>query len=120
MEVLTGIDPRAATIKPNKFNQSKFLTNVLKCFFRVVTVFIIVLLAIIVPSFELISAIMGAAFCFTICVILPAAFHLKMFGNEISRKQRVLYWTLIVLSAVLGVVGTVWEFLPREWMGLDE
>ena len=120
MEVLTGIDPPAATIKPNKFNQSRFLTNVLKCFFRLFTVFVIVVLAIVGPGFELISAIMGAAFCFTICVMLPAAFHLKMFGNHIIWKQKLWDSTLVMLSAVLGGVGTVWEFLPRDWMALDE
>ena len=112
------MDPRAATIKPNKFNQSAFLTKTLKAVFRLGTTVIVVVLAIIVPSFELISAIMGAAFCFLICVILPAVFHLKMFQGQITRRQRIFDWTLIVVSIILGIVGTVWEFLSRDWMGL--
>ena len=118
LEVLFRIDARAATIKPNRFNQSPFLCKVLTTSFRLGVTVVIVLLAIVVPSFELISAIMGAAFCFLICIILPAIFHLKMFKGQLKRWQVILDWVLIILSVVLGVAGTVWEFLPRSWMGL--
>ena len=49
---------------------------------------------------------------------MPVGFHLKMFQGQISRRQLVLDWTFIAVAAVLGIVGTVWEFLPRGWMGL--
>ncbi|KAI7241498.1 hypothetical protein KC330_g596 [Hortaea werneckii] len=120
LEVLSCIDPRAATVKPSRFNQSAFLTKTLRAVFRIGVTCIIVLLAILVPSFEVISAIMGAACCFLICVILPVAFHLKMFGKEISRREALFNWALILGSAVLGTAGTVWEFLPKDWMGLEE
>jgi solute carrier family 32 (vesicular inhibitory amino acid transporter) len=119
LEVLFRIDPRAAMVKPNRFNQSPFWTKLLKGIFRLGTTVIIVVVAIVVPSFEMISAIMGAAFCFLICVILPIVFHLKMFKGQIPPRQLFLDWTLIVLSIVLGTAGTVWEFLPRDWMGLE-
>ena len=119
MEVLFRIDPRTATLKPNRFNQSKILTWTLRVAFRILTVVVIVLLAIVVPSFEVASAIMGAAFCFSICVIVPCAFHLKMFGKELTRSRRFWDWTLIGVSTVLAIFGTVWEFLPKHWMGID-
>ena len=105
-------------LKPNKFNQSRFLSQMLKSTFRIGVTVIIVLLAILVPTFELISAIMGASFCYLICIIMPVIFHLKMFQGQITRRELILDWTLIVVSAILGIVGTVWEFLPRSWMGL--
>ncbi|KAI7474367.1 vacuolar amino acid transporter-like protein 1 [Hortaea werneckii] len=120
LEVLSRIDPRAASVKPNRFNQSTFLTKTLRAVFRIGVTCTIVLLAILVPSFEVISAIMGAAFCFLICVILPVMFHLKMFGREISRREMLCNWALIIGSAILGIAGTVWEFLPKEWMGLGK
>ncbi|RMZ01391.1 hypothetical protein D0860_07634 [Hortaea werneckii] len=120
LEVLSRIDPRAASVKPNRFNQSAFLTKTLRAVFRIGVTCTIVLLAILVPSFEVISAIMGAAFCFLICVILPVTFHLKMFGREISWREVLCNWALILGSAVLGIAGTVWEFLPKDWMGLEE
>jgi vesicular inhibitory amino acid transporter len=98
--------------------QSKFLSQLTKAVFRLLVTTIAVILAIAVPSFELISALLGGLFGFLICVIMPVIFHLKMFQGQISRRQLVLDWVFIAVSAVLGIVGTVWEFLPRSWMGL--
>lgn len=118
MEVYARVDARAALLRPNRFNQSKVLKNVLKAFFRVLVTILAVVLAIEVPSFELISALLGCAFGFLICVIVPITFHMKIFYGQMSRSQIVLDCLYIFISAVLGIVGTVWEFLPRSWMGL--
>lgn len=56
--------------------------------------------------------------CFTICLILPCAFHLKLFGKELSKKQKALDWTLIVVSSILGTVSTAFNFVPKELVGL--
>lgn len=90
----------------------------MKALFRIVVTIVAVVIAIVVPSFELISALMGGAFAFLICIIMPVAFHLRMFQGQVSKSQLALDWTAIVVSAVLGIMGTVWEFLPRDWMGL--
>ena len=118
MEVYSRVDPRTALLKPNRVNQSRFLRNVLKTIFRLLVTVIAVAIAIGVPSFELISALMGGAFGFLICVIMPIGFHLKMFQGQLSRRTIILDWTYIIISAILGITGTVWEFLPRDWMGL--
>lgn len=57
---------------------------------------------------------MGSALCFTICIILPLAFYLKIFGKEISPSERILDWILLVISSLLAIVGTAWAFLPQE------
>ena len=119
MEVYSRIAPRAALLKPNRFNQSKILKNLLKAFFRVLVTVVAVLLAIKVPSFELIAALLGCAFGFLICVILPVSFHMKLFYGQMTRRQIWLDWMFIIISAILGITGTVWEFLPRSWMGLE-
>lgn len=59
-------------------------------------------------------ALMGSALCFTVCIILPLAFYLKIFGNEISPSERVVDWLLLILSSILAIVGTIWAFLPQE------
>jgi vesicular inhibitory amino acid transporter len=74
----------------------------------------IVILSIIFPAFDRIMAFMGSFLCFTICIIFPLAFYLKIFGKEISRGERILDWILLVISSILAAVGTVWAFLPRE------
>ena len=119
LEVFTGVDSRAALLKPNRLNQSKFLTNAMKAFFRIMVAVLAVVLAVAVPSFELISALLGGTFGFLICVIFPVGFHLKMFNGQIAKRQVVLDWIFIIVAAILGTVGTVWEFLPRDWVGVS-
>lgn len=55
--------------------------------------------------------------CFSICIILPLAFHLKLFGKEMGRKEKLLNWALIVVCSVMSIIGTVWVFLPRHMTG---
>jgi vesicular inhibitory amino acid transporter len=74
---------------------------------------IIVVMAIIFPSFDRIMALMGSALCFTICIILPLAFYLKIFGKKIDPRERILDYFLLIISSVLAVIGTVWAFLPQ-------
>lgn len=119
LEVYSRVDPRAALLKPNRFNQSKTLKHLLRAFFRLLVTAVVVILAIEVPSFEFIAALLGCAFGFLICVILPVGFHLKMFHGQMTKWQMSLDCMFIFISVVLGVVGTVWQFLPRGWMGLE-
>ncbi|KAJ5137007.1 hypothetical protein N7448_005561 [Penicillium atrosanguineum] len=81
---------------------------------RIFTIALIVVLAIVFPSFDRIMAFLGSFLCFTICIIFPLAFYLKIFGKEISRRERILDWVLLIFSSILAAIGTVWAFLPRE------
>lgn len=60
---------------------------------------------------------MGAVTCFTICIILPCAFHLKLFGKELSVRHKALDWSLIVVSTILAVVSTGFNFVPKDKLG---
>ena len=59
-------------------------------------------------------ALLGSAMAFSICIILPVAFHLSLFGHEISPKEKALNWFLIVICSIMAVVGTAWVFLPKH------
>ncbi|KAL3489455.1 transmembrane amino acid transporter protein-domain-containing protein [Aspergillus germanicus] len=113
MEILCGLEPHA---EPNAdyTERTIFIRKLLRVLIRIFVVAVIVVMAIIFPSFDRIMALMGSALCFTICIILPLAFYLKIFGKEISRRERLLDWSLLVISSALAVVGTVWAFLPQE------
>jgi solute carrier family 32 (vesicular inhibitory amino acid transporter) len=76
-----------------------------------------VVAAILFPDFDSIMALMGSALCFTICIILPVAFYLRIFGTDIPLKERILNWVLIISCSGMAVVGTVWAFLPKEKIG---
>ena len=70
------------------------------------------------PDFDRIMSLLGAVACFTICIILPAAFHLKLFGDELTKAQKARDWILIGLSSVLAVVSTAFNFVPKDKLGL--
>lgn len=57
---------------------------------------------------------MGSAMAFSICIVLPLAFNLKLFRHQLSRIEQILNSILIVVCSVMAVVGTVWVFLPRK------
>jgi vesicular inhibitory amino acid transporter len=113
MEILCGLEPHAE-LNADYTERTIFIRKLLRVLIRIFVVAVIVVMAIIFPSFDRIMALMGSALCFTICIILPLAFYLKIFGKEISRKERLLDWSLLVISSVLAVIGTVWAFLPQK------
>jgi len=96
---------------------SNFSRGLLRIVIRVVVVVVFVLIAIVFPAFDSIMAFMGSALCFTICVILPLMFYLKIFGKEVSMRERVLDWFLITVCSVLASIGSVWAFLPKSMIG---
>jgi len=50
---------------------------------------------------------------------MPIAFYLKLFGNEISARERLLAYFLMAISTILSLVGTVWAFLPKSLIGAE-
>jgi len=73
------------------------------------------------PDFDSIMALMGSAFCFSICILLPCAFYLKIFhgSDTIKLPEQILCWILIVVSIILGTTGTVFACLPKEKLGVS-
>lgn len=96
---------------------SKFTLKIVKAIIRLLVLVVIIFIAIIFPSFDSIMALMGSALCFTICVVFPLAFYLKIFGKEISLQERILDWVLIVVCSIMAVIGTAWTFFPRDIIG---
>ena len=114
IENLVGLDPQEIPRASGLLGLSGYTRGVLKFAIRIFTVAVIILIAVLVPSFDVIMALMGSAMAFSICIILPLAFHLKLFGKELGIKEKVLNWFLIVISSVMAVIGTVWVFLPKQ------
>ncbi|KAE8348219.1 transmembrane amino acid transporter protein-domain-containing protein [Aspergillus coremiiformis] len=118
VEVLCGLGPQTAFIPEHPKSLRETTRRSLQGIIRILVVAIIVLMAILCPSFDRIMALMGSALCFTICIILPLAFHLKIFGQEISRREWILDWALLLISSVLAIVGTAWAFLPEDMISV--
>lgn len=118
LEVLFGVDTRSlATASSSLDGMSGFNRGLLKIFLRISTIVAFVVIAIIFPSFDRIMTLLGSVACFSICIILPLAFHLKLFGKEISKREKTMNWVLIVVSTIMAVVSTVFACVPKELIG---
>ncbi|TKA74298.1 hypothetical protein B0A55_05411 [Friedmanniomyces simplex] len=118
LELFLGLDARAMAESQPLTGLSGWTRGIMKISVRVLCTVIFVVLAILVPKFDTIMSLLGAIACFTICIIFPCAFHLKLFGAELGRSQKMLDWGLIVVSTVLAVISTAFNFVPKDKMGL--
>ena len=114
IELLCGLDSRAMPESQALTGLPGYTRGIIKVAIRIIVLIIFVIISIVFPAFDSIMAFMGSALCFTICVILPLLFYVKMFGKEISRRELILDYCLIAISSVMAIVGTVWAFLPKE------
>lgn len=119
VEVLGGLDPLSVANSEALTGLSNYTRGILKVIIRVVIIIIFVIIAIVFPAFDSIMAFMGSTLCFTICVILPLMFYLKIFGKDISMRERLFDYFLIVVSSALAIVGTIWAFLPKSMIGAE-
>ncbi|KAI9802856.1 MAG: hypothetical protein M1833_001455 [Piccolia ochrophora] len=117
LEVFAGLDARAVSSAQSLVGMSGLTRGILRYTIRILTIVVCVILAVIFPAFDRIMALMGSALCFTICVILPVAFYLKVFGKELSLKERIVDYILIAICSIMALLGTIWAFLPREMIG---
>ena len=109
-----GLDPQEVPQASSRLGFSGYTRGVVKFAIRVFTVAVVIILAILIPSFDLIMALSGSAMTLAICIILPLAFHLKMFWKDLGMMEKILNWFVIVVCSLMAVVGTVWVFLPKQ------
>ena len=119
IEVLCGLDAYSIADSEPLTGLSSYTRGILRVVIRVMVVVVFVIIALVFPAFDSIMAFMGSSLCFTICVILPLMFHLKIFGKKIGWKERLLDYFLIVVCSILAIVGTVWAFLPKRMIGAE-
>jgi vesicular inhibitory amino acid transporter len=117
IELFAGLDARAVADTPGLVGLSGYTRGILKMIIRIVVLIVFVIIAIVFPAFDSIMAFMGSTLCFTICIVLPLLFYLKIFGKEVKMGERILAWFLIVLCSILAAIGTVFAFLPKELIG---
>jgi solute carrier family 32 (vesicular inhibitory amino acid transporter) len=114
---LRQMDPKARRHSEKSWKHN-LARGVISCSANVIQLGI----AVLVPNFDSIMGLMGSALCFTICVIMPVAFYLKIFagdGSQIGKLERAVDWMLIIVCTALGILGTVFSILPRDKVGLS-
>jgi vesicular inhibitory amino acid transporter len=117
LELSLGLDARAMASTEAITGLSGFTRGILKFTVRITCTIVFVILAILVPDFDRIMSLIGSVACFTICIILPCGFHLKLFGKELAGWQKAVDWVLIVVCTLLALVSTTFNFIPREKLG---
>jgi vesicular inhibitory amino acid transporter len=86
---------------------------------RLFVVALLLGISIAFPAFDSVCAFLGAALCTLISVVLPISFYLKLFWRDVSAGDKIILFTLLVLFAMFGTVGTIWTFLPKPLIGLE-
>lgn len=117
LEGSLGIDPDDISSSSRFCNDSgeiELNLHLARSALRVAAVFVIVLLSIICPNFDSVMGFAGSALCFTICIILPLLFYVKLFEGRIGRTELILDWSLIVVATIMAVMGTIWAVIPKD------
>jgi len=89
----------------------------MRAMIRVAVVLVLLGISILFPAFETMCAFLGAALTSLISIILPISFYLKLYHKDITKRESAISWFLLVLFSILGLVGTIWTFLPRHLVG---
>lgn len=111
LDVLIGVDNRAISIE-GTVGFSAISRSIIRICVRVFVNLIPVMLGIYVPSFDRVMALLGSGLSYTICILLPVSFYLTICAKDVTTRERYALYALFAVSAALGLVGTVWSFLP--------
>ena len=117
LEIFMGLDARAMSGSSSLCGMSNVTRGILRVAIRVLVPVSFTALAIAVPSFDRIMSLLGSLACFSICIILPCSFHLKIFGKDLGMAQWFLDWSLVVICSILAIIGTIFAFIPKEMLG---
>ncbi|CAL5025944.1 unnamed protein product [Urochloa decumbens] len=79
---------------------------------RWILVVVVGLLAMLVPNFADFLSLVGSSVCVVLGFVLPAAFHLKVFGGDMGWAALVADVAVIVIGVALAVSGT-WTSLVQ-------
>jgi len=120
LEILCGLDSRAVGHSGHMLGMSGMNRGFFKFFLRIMVTVVFVAIAIVFPSFDRIMTLLGSVAGFTVCIILPIAFHLKLFWKELGSKEKLLNWVIMIISIVMAIVSTVFACLPNELLGVGK
>lgn len=119
-DVLCGVhDSPAHHDNASASRRTLIIRSTIRGLIRLSVVLILLLISIAFPAFDSVCAFLGAALCTLISIILPISFYLKLFWKDTTFREQVLLWSLLVVFSILGTVGTIWTFLPKELIGLQ-
>ncbi|KAI7868218.1 transmembrane amino acid transporter protein-domain-containing protein [Mucor mucedo] len=81
---------------------------------RILASTVVVLVATVFPGFDRVMSLLGALFSFGISAIFPLVCYLRLFGEDLGFKDKMLIYSILSVSVVMAALGTVWSFLPNN------
>lgn len=106
--LLTILDNKVMQLfNKNPKNTSKRITTLQKIFNRFILSLLFFLCSILLTNFGKVMSLLGSLICFTVCITLPGLYYLKIFNNELTAREKLL-WRMIVVAGVVGAaLGTI-------------
>ncbi|XP_003388735.3 PREDICTED: amino acid transporter ANT1-like [Amphimedon queenslandica] len=88
------------------FSPSHFTGYLSGCILRILLVLVTGIIVLLIPNFSILMALVGSSCCTLLAFILPAVFHVKLFGKNIARFQFFFDILLILIGLIGAVIGT--------------
>jgi solute carrier family 32 (vesicular inhibitory amino acid transporter) len=86
---------------------SDFAVEAAAFLIKIVLTLLALVVAICIPSFSFLCALVGLICTMAVSIVFPAAAHLQLFGPRLSLVDRVMDWLFVVLGLAMGILGTI-------------
>jgi amino acid permease len=80
---------------------------------RTIISFLVVFVAIVFPEFHQVLCLLGSLFSMIICVIFPCMCYSVLYKGRLSPGETLINNTIIIVSSIIAIIGTVWAFIPN-------
>lgn len=87
-------------------NDSTSLGNISIYVSRAIVVVLLAFIASFVPEFGVFASFVGSTLCAMLSFVLPAIFHLKIFGSSLRIWQKALDFFVLICGLLFAVYGT--------------
>ncbi|WJX84963.1 ADP/ATP carrier protein [Trifolium repens] len=100
------IEGKLKSIHRNNDSDSTRLGKITIYISRAIVVVVLAVVASFVPEFGVFASFVGSTLCAMLSFVLPATFHLKLFGSSLCIWQKVLDYIVLITGLFFAVYGT--------------
>ncbi|CAI8614988.1 unnamed protein product [Vicia faba] len=100
------VEGKLKLIHRNNNNDSTELGKITIYTSRAIVVVVLAVIASFVPEFGVFASFTGSTLCALLSFVLPATFHLKLFGSSLRIWQIVLDFIVLISGVFFAVYGT--------------
>ncbi|XP_004494293.1 amino acid transporter ANT1 isoform X1 [Cicer arietinum] len=100
------VEGKLKMIHRNNNNDSTELGKITIYISRSIVVVVLVVVASFVPEFAVFASFVGSTLCAMLSFVLPATFHLKLFGSSLCIWQKILDSIVLITGILFAVYGT--------------